>query len=411
MSAQQALEAVNSERLQQLLATLATFGPGEHGGMNRQALSEEDFAARAWLIEQARALGCEVFTDTCANLFIRRAGIKDLPPVMTGSHIDTQPTGGTLDGCYGVMAGLECLHALNASNIQTRRPIELVVWTNEEGSRFAPGAMGSSAYVEPGRVEQFRDNCDADGVSVGAALEAHARRFADLPLRGKIATHAFVELHIEQGPVLEQAGKDLGVVTGIQGVRWYQVRCKGASAHAGTTPMSMRRDAMLLAIETLQHIDALADRLSHAYDKRLTFGRWTVAPNAINTIANEVIFSLDFRHADAVVLQAFDTELASCLPEDAELECLFSHAPTSFDGEVVNVVEQACAATGRSHQPIRSGAFHDAMYLSGHCPTAMIFVPSRDGISHNPLEFTELAQLTTGAQALAWALIALAEQP
>ncbi len=411
MSAQRALEAVRGERLQRLLATLATYGPGEQGGMNRQALSEEDFAARAWLIEQARALGCEVFTDGCANLFMRRAGTEDLPPVMTGSHIDTQPTGGTLDGCYGVMAGLECLHALDAAGIRTRRPIELVVWTNEEGSRFAPGAMGSSAYVEPSRMAQFRDSRDADGVSVATALEAHARRFADLPLRDKIATHAFVELHIEQGPVLEQAVTDLGVVTGIQGVRWYQVRCKGASAHAGTTPMSMRRDAMLLAIETLQRIDALADRLTNADDKRLTFGRWNVAPNAINTIANEVTFTLDFRHADAAVLTAFDAELADCLPVYGELECLFSHAPTAFDEGVVTVVEQACAATGRSHQSIRSGAFHDAMYLAGHCPSAMIFVPSRDGISHNPLEFTEPAQLTTGAQALAWTLVALAEHP
>lgn len=410
MNPRTAMSAVSAERLHNLLARLATFGPGEQGGMNRQALSEEDFAARAWLLEEARALGCQVWTDACANLFIRREGREDLPPVMTGSHIDTQPTGGKLDGCYGVIAGLECLHAMEATGIRSRRPIEVVVWTNEEGSRFSPGAMGSSAYVEPERLPAYRANLDAAGVSVGEALDAHALRFAAVPHRGRIEAHSFVELHIEQGPVLEQAGVPLGVVTGIQGVRWYQVRCQGASAHAGTTPMNMRRDAMLMAIDSLQRIDALADRLA-GEEKRLTFGRWKVLPNAINTIAHEATFSIDFRHADPQVLAAFDEQLPGCLAAGAALETLFSHAPTAFDPNVVSVLTQACEATGLAHQAIGSGAFHDAMYLAGHCPTGMLFVPSRDGISHNPLEFTEPAQLEAGARALAWALVSLAEQP
>ncbi len=402
--------AISSARLQGLLDTLATFGPGANGGMNRQALSQEDFQARAWLIGEARKLGCTVWTDTCANLFLRRDGREDLPPVMTGSHIDTQPTGGTLDGCYGVMAGLECLHALHDANLRTRRPIEVVVWTNEEGSRFSPGAMGSSAYVEPARLAAYRNNLDKDGVSVGQALDAHALRFSDIPLRDKIQTHAFVELHIEQGPVLEQANIPLGVVSGIQGVRWYQVRCTGASAHAGTTPHPMRNDAMLLAMYSVKQIDALADTLA-GDDKRLTFGRWNVFPNAINTIAGEVTFSIDFRHADPAVLATFDAQLSTCLPANAELTSLFSHAPTAFAPSVIDVLEHACDATGLPWQTLRSGAFHDAMYLADHCPTAMLFVPSRDGISHNPLEFTEPTQLLAGAQALAWSLVALAEQP
>ena len=410
MIADDAMHAVSSNRLQQLLGTLASFGPGKDGGMNRQALSEEDFQARAWLINEAKKLDCQVWTDACANLFMRREGREDLPPVMTGSHIDTQPTGGTLDGCYGVMAGLECLYALQDADIRTRRPIEVVVWTNEEGSRFSPGAMGSSAYVNPARLMEYRSNLDATGVSVGEALDAHARRFAELPLREKIATHAFVELHIEQGPVLEQAGISLGVVSGIQGVRWYQVRCIGASAHAGTTPTHMRRDALLLAMESLGRIDTLAERLA-GEDKRLTFGRWNVQPNAINTIAGEATFSIDFRHADSAVLDAFDAGLHACLPANAELTTLFSHAPTAFDPGVINVLEKACDATGLAQLSIRSGAFHDAMYLAGHCPTAMLFVPSRDGISHNPLEFTEPAQLEAGVRALAWSLVSLAEQP
>jgi N-carbamoyl-L-amino-acid hydrolase len=405
-----AQHAVSAQRLQHWLDTLATFGPTGDGGMNRQALSEEDFQARAWLIGEAQKLGCTVWTDACANLFIRRDGLEDLPPVMTGSHIDTQPTGGTLDGCYGVMAGFECLHALHDAGIRTRRPIEVVVWTNEEGSRFSPGAMGSSAYVDPARLATYRGNLDAKGISVGDALDAHAQRFADLPLRGKIETHAFVELHIEQGPVLEQAAIPLGVVSGIQGVRWFQVRCNGASAHAGTTPTHLRRDAMLLAIDAVARIDALAETLA-GDDKRLTFGRWNVSPNAINTIAGEVTFSIDFRHADPAVLDAFDAQLKTCLPADAEVSSLFSHAPTTFDPTVIDVLEHACTATGLNWQPIRSGAFHDAMYLAEHCPTAMLFVPSRDGISHNPREFTEPAQLEAGVRALAWSLVALAEQP
>ncbi|MFY1663571.1 M20 family metallo-hydrolase [Pseudomonas sp. Pseu.R1] len=410
MNAEKTLRAVSAARLQYWLETLATFGPGTHGGMNRQALSEEELQARAWLIDEAKKLGCTVWTDGCANLFIRRNGREDLPPVMTGSHIDTQPTGGTLDGCYGVMAGLEVLHALTEANVQTLRPIEVVVWTNEEGSRFSPGAMGSSAYVDPSRLTEYRTHQDAAGITVGAALDAHAQRFPELPHRDKIATHAFVELHIEQGPVLEQADIPLGVVSGIQGVRWYQVRCTGASAHAGTTPTPMRRDALLMATNTLGPIDALADRLA-GDDKRLTFGRWNVHPNAINTIAGEVTFSIDFRHADPAVLDAFDAGLSACLPVDAELTRLFTHAPTVFDRQVLDVLEQGCNATGLPWQPIRSGAFHDAMYLAEHCPSAMLFVPSRDGISHNPLEFTEPAQLEAGVRALAWSLVALAEQP
>lgn len=409
MNAERAMNAVRGERLHGLLETLADFGGIAGGGMNRQALSAEDFDARAWLIELARHIGCQVWTDDCANLFIRRDGLHDMPPVMTGSHIDTQPNGGRYDGCYGVMAGLECLLALHDQNLRTRRPIELVVWTNEEGSRFSPGAMGSSAFVEPRRMSAYRDSRDADGISVAQALQAHAERFAELPLRGKIAAHAFIELHIEQGPVLERAEVPLGVVSGIQGVRWYQIRCLGASAHAGTTPMDMRRDALLLATRSLPAIEALAERLA-GVERRLTFGRWQVKPNSINTVAGEVAFSIDFRHADPAVLQAFDAELPNCLPAGTELQQLFSHPPVAFEASIVEVLQQAADATGEESLSLRSGAFHDAMYLVGHCPTGMLFVPSRDGISHNPNEYTEPSQLEAGARALAWSLVQLAEQ-
>jgi N-carbamoyl-L-amino-acid hydrolase len=403
--------AVNAPRLHQTLDELAQFGARDDGGVNRPALSAEDLAARAWLLEHATALGCTVFTDACANLFIRREGQQDLPPVLTGSHIDTQPTGGRYDGCFGVMAGLECLAALHDLQAETLRPIELAVWMNEEGTRYSPGAMGSSAFVAPERLPAYLQSVDSDGISLAAAIAEHSRAFAQLPVRERIAVHAFVELHIEQGPVLEQAGLAVGVVSGIQGVRWKQLRCLGSPAHAGTTPMAVRRDAMKLAIDCVAAIEALAAQLSTPEDLRLTFGRWQVLPNAINTIAGEVIFSVDFRHWDDAVLAAFDARLAAALPAHCSAEALFTHAAVAFDAPVVEAIASACAALQQPSMPLRSGAFHDAMYLAEHCPTGMIFVPSRDGISHNPNEFTEPRDLEAGTRVLAHTLLALANQP
>ncbi|TDV03520.1 M20 family metallo-hydrolase [Paraburkholderia caballeronis] len=398
-----ASEHVDADRLLASVDTLASFGARGDGGVDRPALSAVDLDARRHLIDRARALGCTVSTDACANLFFRRAGTEDLAPVMTGSHIDTQPTGGKLDGCYGVLAGIECLAALADAGIRTRRPLEVVVWTNEEGTRFTPGAMGSSAFVEPSRLAAYLDATDAAGVTLREALAAQRRAFPDLPLRDHAATpaHAFVELHIEQGPLLENADVPLGVVTGIQGVRWYALHCDGVAAHAGTTPMNVRRDAMTLAIALRAEIDALAHALG-GDDTRVTFGRWSVSPNAINTIPSAVTFSVDFRHPDAAVLDAFDRQIADCaLRRRARVEPLFSHAPVRFDATVLATLDAACAALDARALRLTSGAFHDAMYVARHCPTAMLFVPSRDGISHNPAEFTGPHHLAMGARALA----------
>jgi len=402
--------AVSGTRLNASLEDLARFGARDDGGVDRPALSPDDLAARAWLLERATALGCTVFTDACANLFIRRAGSSDLPPVMTGSHIDTQPTGGRYDGCYGVMAGMECLAALHDAGIETLRPIEVAVWTNEEGTRFSPGAMGSSAFVQPDRLDTYRTGRDADGITLADAIAEHDRALPNLAPRALIELHAFVELHIEQGPILEQAGIGLGVVSGIQGVRWYQIHCTGSAAHAGTTPMAVRRDAMLLAMHTATRITALAESLAGA-DLRLTFGRWHVLPNAINTVPSNVTFSVDFRHADPEVLAAFDARLAECLSTDCVATPEFVHAPVQFAVQVIDTVKAACEDLAQPALTLRSGAFHDAMYLADHCPTGMIFVPSRGGISHNPAEFTEPEDLEAGTRILAWCLTELANQP
>ncbi|RLM23252.1 Zn-dependent hydrolase [Brenneria alni] len=405
--AKKAADGVSQTRLLDNLAALSRFGALASGGVNRQALSAEDLDARTWLIDLARSLGCEVSTDSCANLFIRRAGLQDLPPVVTGSHMDTQPCGGNLDGCYGVMAGIECIAALNEAGIVTQRPVEVVVWTNEEGSRFAPGAMGSSAFVDPGRLAGYLQNRDQDGVTVGAALADCHRRFASLPRRAAYPMAAFIELHIEQGPVLEQAGLSLATVQGIQGVRWYQVRCLGQSAHAGTTPMGSRKDAMTLARR-------LADRIEQgvaevpADQLRLTFGCWQVTPNAINTVASEVSFTVDFRHPDAAVLARFDAVMAGLAADDVAVTSSLFQPPVAFDRHLLAQQQACCDALDIPTGQLVSGAFHDAMYLARHCPTSMFFVPSRNGISHNPAEYTDPHSLWLGARALACCLTELA---
>ncbi|VVE26555.1 Zn-dependent hydrolase [Pandoraea capi] len=399
---------VDPARLLDSIQTLASFGARADGGVDRPALSPVDLDARAWLVERASALGCEVHVDACANLFFRRPGAHDVPPVVTGSHADTQPTGGKLDGCYGVLAGMEVLATLAALDIRTHYPVDVVVWTNEEGTRFQPGAMGSSAYVEPSRLAQYLPVTDADCVPLADAIDAHTRALPGLTARSLAAPmRAFVELHIEQGPLLEMAGAPLGIVDGIQGVRWYDIRCEGMAAHAGTTPMAARRDAMTLACAVRAELEAIALSLGGEHT-RVTFGRWSVTPNAINTIASQVTFSVDFRHPDPTVLARFDDALAQCVVRHGvSARALFQHAPVAFHPDVLGHVEQACASVCGPVPRLTSGAFHDAMYLAQHCPTAMLFVPSRGGISHNPAEATDDAHLVLGARALAHCITTL----
>lgn len=414
MRSNDALEAasyIDASRLLESIETLALFGAREDGGVDRPALSPADIDARRFLVNRAVALGCTVHTDACANLFFRRSGLEDLSPVMTGSHVDTQPTGGKLDGCYGVLAGFECLAALNDAGIRTRRPLEVAAWTNEEGTRFQPGAMGSSAFVDPALIGRYGHAKDSDGISLDNALAAHREAFPSLETRViEESAHAFIELHIEQGPLLELANVPLGVVTGIQGVRWYAVRCKGVAAHAGTTPMHARHDAMTLAVCIRAEIAAFAHQLG-GNDTRITFGRWTVLPNSINTIASEATFTIDFRHPSPAVLHSFDAQLAHCLARHAVTsEALFVHPPVDFAPAVIQRVADACDALGAPSLSITSGAFHDAMYLAKHCPSAMLFVPSRGGISHNPLEATDDDHLVLGARALAHCLVHLCNE-
>jgi N-carbamoyl-L-amino-acid hydrolase len=416
-SAELAQDHINNDRLQQAIAALARFGGRADGGVARETLTAIDLASRRYLIEQARALGCEVSIDDCANLFFRRPGSNPaLPSVLTGSHADTQPVGGKLDGAYGVLAGLEIIAALNDAGITTERPIDVVAWTNEEGSRFGPGAMGSSAYVESSRLAQYRTARDADGVFFGDALDNALAEVTDVPRRTMPQPHAAcIELHIEQGPVLERAAIALGVVTGIQSVRWFTVTCTGTAAHAGTTPMDERGDAMAAAVGVAQQLYQQASRES-VHQLRLTLGRWQVSPNSINTIPGRVTFSVDMRCGDEAVVERFEHTLRALLHNatwrgSMSVERIFMRPPTRFPESMLTLIEQGCTRAGNA-APLRltSGAFHDAMYLAEHCPTAMIFVPSKNGISHNAAEATDPHDLFLGVQALAYAVTALASR-
>lgn len=418
LAAEAAQDHVDSERLKVAIAELARFGGRDDGGVSRETLTDIDLQARRHLIDRARSLGCVVEVDDCANLFFRRPGKVDLPPVLTGSHADTQPVGGKLDGAYGVVAGLEVIQALNDAGVQTVRPVEVVAWTNEEGSRFGPGCMGSSAFVDPVRLAGFRRVVDGNQVSFGEAIDRALQAIPDVPRRAlKLPLSGYVELHIEQGPVLERAGVPLGVVTGIQSVRWYRVKASGMPAHAGTTPMELRADAMAASVQVAHQLYSEAGNLSGS-QLRLTLGRWVVSPNSVNTIPGEVEFTIDVRCVDEQVLAKFDETLKEIVKGQTwrghmTLECFFERRPTRFPADMLALVEEACAracrlASKRGPIPLTSGAFHDAMYLAEHCPTAMIFVPSKGGMSHNAAEETDHADLVMGAQALAYAVTRLA---
>jgi len=415
---ERAQDHVQHDRLQSVIAELAAFGGRADGGVSRETLTDIDLQARRYLIDLARSRGCSVTIDDCANLFFRRPGTSDLPPVLTGSHADTQPVGGKLDGAYGVLAGLEVIAALNDAGIETLRAVEVVAWTNEEGCRFGPGAMGSSAFVDPSCLPSYRKSVDAQGVSFGDALDLALQAVPDVPRRAMAEPmSACVELHIEQGPVLERALVPLGVVTGIQSVRWYRIQVTGTAGHAGTMPMGERADAMAAAVGLAQQLYAY--QAVEAGDKlRLTLGRWQVSPNSINTIPGAVEFSVDVRCVDEQVLVQFEAALnkitqAYSWAGQIEFESLFSRPPTHFPAAMLALIEQACTracSNASLAAPLRltSGAFHDAMYLAEHCPTAMIFVPSKGGISHNAAEETAPQELFLGVQALAYAVTSLA---
>ncbi|MCQ4158951.1 M20 family metallo-hydrolase [Roseomonas sp. GC11] len=414
------IAAVDEARQWRRLMEMAELGaiPGptpEDRGVNRPCLSPLDRVARRRLIAWAEELGLSIATDEIGNLFLRHEGTEPgAAPVLTGSHMDSQPNGGRFDGIWGVLAGLEAVQAIREAGLSTRRPIEVVAWTNEEGGRFAPGCMGSMAWTGFRPPTTWDAVTDPEGITFRAALDEHLREEADLPRRplGAYRPHAYVEAHIEQGPRLEAGGLDIGVVTGIQGSRWFTVEIHGKTDHAGTTPLMQRQDAVQ---DMLRAITALNTLMHDPQDVlRFTVGKVEVFPNASNTVADLARFSIDFRHPVAEVLlkrgDAIPGVIQAALRDcTATVTERFHALPVTFQPEVPEAVERAALAQGLKALRLPSGAFHDAQFLVPLCPTGMIFVPCRGGVSHHPSEYSTPEQLAKGTRVLAAALVELAK--
>ncbi|MCK9258152.1 MAG: Zn-dependent hydrolase [Azoarcus sp.] len=408
--------AIDGSRLWQSLMDLAQLGATDKGGVCRLALTEIDGKARDLFVAWCRAEGCSIRIDQIGNIFARRPGARDdVPAIATGSHIDTQPTGGKFDGNYGVMAGLEVIRTLNQYNIRTEAPVEVCVWTNEEGSRFVPVMMGSGVYVDAFTLDHALSRADHDGITVADALAAigYAGDGPTSVRAGAPRFGAYFEAHIEQGPVLEDADTTIGVVTGALGQRWYDVTVTGMESHAGPTPMRLRKDALFAATHLMQKVVEIA--LAHQPDGRGTVGCVHVYPNSRNVIPGKVSFTVDFRHGDDDGLLAMDAalrEAAELLQRDFPVGVTVTQVvyfePVAFAPVLVDAIRDGAERAGCSHLDIVSGAGHDAVYVAGTAPTAMIFVPCKDGISHNEIEDADPVHLAAGANVLLHAMLARA---
>ena len=398
-------------RLRARLDALAEIGDTGDGGCARLALTDRDREGRDLVVTWMRDLGMRVDIDEVGNIVGTWPAASDAPPVLMGSHIDTVATGGKYDGTFGVLAGLEVVEAILTAGIETERPIAVGVFTDEEGSRFAPDMLGSLVYVGGMPLEAALMTVGVDGAVLGEELQRIGYAGpAPCPAR---PPHAFVELHIEQGPVLDAEGVDIGVVTGVQGISWTELTFSGQSNHAGTTPMAMRRDAGFAAAA----LTVAARELASAAGPPMvaTVGRVTLVPNLVNVVAREAVVTVDLRHTDEAVLAAAEQELLARAQAIADAEgitlatrVLARFEPVTFDPGVVDLVERAALARGRTTKRMPSGAGHDAQMLARVCPSGMVFVPSAGGISHNPAEHTDDAQLARGAVVLLDVVLALA---
>ncbi len=404
---------VNGQRLLQRLWDLAEIGPIPGGGNNRLALTDADKEGRDLVVTWMRDLGLEVSIDTIGNVVAVQPDTGSGPPVMMGSHIDTVATGGKYDGNLGVLAALEVIETAIESGIGLERPLAAAFFTNEEGSRFPPDMMGSLCYTGGLTTEEAMSTTDADGVAVGDELDRIGYR-GPTPCPGP-APYAFVELHIEQGPVLERDGMRIGAVTGVQGISWTEVNITGQSNHAGTTPMSMRRDAGLAAGELVVAVRRIADEMGGTQVG--TVGALRLHPDLVNVVAARAKLIIDLRNTDDDDLQSAERRLLTEVrriadSEDVEIDTKWvaRFEPVVFDPRVVELVESNASALGLSVRRMPSGAGHDAQILAAVCPAGMVFVPSVKGISHNPAEFTEPDDLIAGANVLLNTVVTLATE-
>lgn len=403
---------VNSTRLWESLMTMAQIGATAKGGCNRQALTDLDKQGRDLFVNWCEAIDCEIMVDEIGNIFARRAGRNnDLPAVITGSHLDTQPTGGKFDGVYGVLAGLEVLRTLHENDIQTLHPIEVVVWTNEEGARFPPACMGSGVWSGNFCVDETYKIQDKSGKTVGAELKriGYQGNLKAAPRKIKAA----FEAHIEQGPILEKENKQIGIVTGIQGLRWYELTLHGKPCHAGPTPMEDRVDPVQAMLKILQKAYDLAEE--NGEWARATVGDIQVLPGSPNTVPEVMKVLIDIRHPNVDIIenmaQKFSTNVENvchAMGVEYDLNESWRMKVTEFDKLCVNAVEESVNELGYSSMKMVSGAGHDSLYVAELVPTSMIFVPCEDGLSHNEAENAKQEDLAAGANVLLQTIAKLA---
>jgi N-carbamoyl-L-amino-acid hydrolase len=400
---------INGERLWASLMELAQIGATPKGGVCRLTLTELDGQGRDLVTRWAREAGLTVTIDKIGNGFMRRAGRNNhLPPVVTGSHVDTQPTGGKFDGNYGVLAGLEVVRTLNDHGIETEAPIEVAFWTNEEGSRFVPVMMGSGVFANVFSLEHAYAATDTEGKTVKDELARIGYIGDQEPGEHPIGT--YFETHIEQGPVLEDNDTTIGVVQGVLGIRWFDCTVTGMEAHAGPTPMALRKDAMQVAAQLMQEVVAVA--LRHAPHGRGTVGMVQVHPNSRNVIPGRVKFSIDLRNStDALVDQMADevktyaAELSQKTGLPIQIDMVSSYPAQAFHPDCIHSVARAARKLGYSNMPAVSGAGHDAVYMARLAPSGMIFIPCKDGISHNEIEYAKPEHITAGCNVLLHAML------
>ncbi len=413
MAAPAANLKINGERLWDSLMEMAKIGPGVAGGNNRQTLTDEDGEGRHLFQDWCTAAGLTMGVDQMGNMFARREGTDpDALPVYVGSHLDTQPTGGKYDGVLGVLGGLEIIRTLNDLDIKTKHPIVVTNWTNEEGTRFAPAMLASGVFAGVLEQDWAYGIEDANGKKFGEELERIGWKGEEEV--GARKMHAFFELHIEQGPILEAEGKEIGVVTHGQGLSWTQVTVTGKDSHTGSTPMPMRKNAGLGMAKMLQLVDDIA--WSHKPDAVGAAGHIDVFPNSRNVIPGKVVFTVDFRSPDLDTItdmeQRFDKgarEIAAEMGLGIELEKVGGFDPVTFDEGCVTAVRDAAERLGYSHRNIISGAGHDACWINKSAPTAMVMCPCVDGLSHNEAEDISKEWATAGADVLMHAVVETAE--
>lgn len=404
---------INGERLWGSLMDMAKIGPGIAGGNNRQTLTDEDAEGRALFQSWCEAAGCTMGLDQMGNMFATWGGTDpDALPVYVGSHLDTQPTGGKYDGVLGVLGGLELLRTLNDLGIKTKHPIVVTNWTNEEGTRYAPAMLASGVFAGVHTQDWAYEREDAKGLKFGAELERIGWRGDEAV--GARKMRAFFELHIEQGPILEAEGKDIGIVTHGQGLSWTQITITGKDSHTGSTPMPMRKNAGLAMARVLEKVDEIA--WSHAPHAVGAAGHIDVSPNSRNVIPGQAVFTVDFRSPELAVIEDMEARLhieAKKIAEDMGLEVAFEKVggfdPVTFDEGCVTALRNAAERMGYSHMDIISGAGHDACWINRMAPTAMVMCPCVDGLSHNEAEEISKEWATAGADVLMQAVLAVAE--